>query len=211
MSLWKQTQTYARFKTGKSDRYLIVAPHPDDESLGCGGFMIKNARQCDVLILTDGSRGDRRLSKEQNIAIRKKELAAAMSYAGVNSYFCLDIPDTNLQFHLDELEKINFKTYDYVFVPHRHESHVDHRCVYDAVKSILITGQTRLVSYEVWSTLPVVSTYMDISDIASKKKELINFYQSQMTRINYTEKILALNFYRGMRMYIDYAEAFYIE
>lgn len=32
-----------------------------------------------------------------------------------------------------------------------------------------------------------------------------------MTRINYADKILALNFYRGMRVYVDYAEAFYME
>jgi len=92
-----------------------------------------------------------------------------MSCVGANSFFSLNIPDTKLEFHLQELEKIPFQHYEYVFVPHRHESHADHRCVYDAAKKLLKSGKTRLVSYEVWSTLPVVSTYMDISSVVSKK------------------------------------------
>jgi LmbE family N-acetylglucosaminyl deacetylase len=206
-----QDHKYSKFKIKKSDKYLIVAPHPDDESLGCGGFLIKNAGQCDVIVLTDGSLGDLELSKGKNIEIRNKELKAAMSYIGVNDFLCLNIPDKKLRFHLNELKKINFKKYNYVFVPNRYESHIDHACVHDAVKSELRFSKTKLVSYEIWSTLPVVSNYFDISDIISKKNELINIYQSQMKHINYRERLLALNFYRGMRSYVDYAEAFYIE
>ncbi len=207
----KLRNRHSNFELKKSDKCLVVAPHPDDESLGCGGFLIKNAKHCDVLVLTDGSLGDLELSREKNIEIRKEELKAAMSYLGVNSFSCLNIPDKKLQFHLNELKKINFHPYTYVFVPNRYESHIDHACVYDAVKAELKPGRSRLVSYEVWSALPVVSTFLDISDVVSKKAELINIYQSQMKRINYREKILALNFYRGMRIYADYAEAFYTE
>ena len=39
------------------DRILVVAPHPDDESIGMGGVLALYKRQCDVLLLTDGRHG----------------------------------------------------------------------------------------------------------------------------------------------------------
>lgn len=41
----------------ESDRILIVAPHPDDETLGCGGILAKYGEKCDVLLITDGRLG----------------------------------------------------------------------------------------------------------------------------------------------------------
>ena len=35
-------------------RILIVSPHPDDETIGCGGILAKYGSQCDVVVLTDG-------------------------------------------------------------------------------------------------------------------------------------------------------------
>jgi LmbE family N-acetylglucosaminyl deacetylase len=202
---------YSNFEIKPSDKCLILAPHSDDESIGCGGFLIKYAPQCDVIILTDGSLGNIEYSPEENIAVRSKELKNAMEYLGVNSYECLNISDKKLRANLKKLNKIEFKKYDYIFVPNQYESHVDHYCIYNKVKWLLKFSKIKLVSYEVWSTLPTPTNYVDISDIVSKKRELIDFYSSQMTYINYKERILALNSYRGMRAYIDYAEAFLIE
>ena len=39
-------------------RILVLAPHADDETIGCGGFLLKYGKQCDVVLLTDGRYGD---------------------------------------------------------------------------------------------------------------------------------------------------------
>ena len=69
------------------DRILIVAPHPDDEAIGCGGILALYGDQCDVLILTDGSKGKSKLRpslcKDELISMRKKETQDAMKLAGV--------------------------------------------------------------------------------------------------------------------------------
>lgn len=66
------------FVIDKEDKILIVAPHPDDESIGCGGLLALYGKQCDVRLLTDGRRGKseqrKNVSDNEIIATRKEEL-----------------------------------------------------------------------------------------------------------------------------------------
>ena len=41
-----------------TDKILVVAPHPDDETIGLGGLLLLYGEQIDVLVLTDGSKGN---------------------------------------------------------------------------------------------------------------------------------------------------------
>lgn len=38
------------------DKCLVIAPHADDESIGCGGLLLKYPDNCDVVVLTDGAK-----------------------------------------------------------------------------------------------------------------------------------------------------------
>lgn len=40
-----------------NDKILVVAPHADDESIGCGGLLSLYGNQTDLLLITDGSKG----------------------------------------------------------------------------------------------------------------------------------------------------------
>lgn len=44
-----------------TDRILVIAPHADDESIGCGGMLSLYGPQCDILLLTDGRKGHTKL------------------------------------------------------------------------------------------------------------------------------------------------------
>jgi LmbE family N-acetylglucosaminyl deacetylase len=83
---------------------LIVAPHADDETLGCGGFIAAQSaadRQVDVVFLTDsaGSHpGHPRLSRAALAEMRRSEACAALAVLGVGlerTHF-LDLPDGGL-------------------------------------------------------------------------------------------------------------------
>ena len=117
-----------------TDKCLILAPHADDESLGCGGFLIKHHKNCSVIILTDGSKC-RYKNKKEIIDIRLAELKSAMEFLQVNSYKNLLIEDKKLKSNLEKLNTLNLCDYDYVFVPNRLEDHIDHSCIFDKVKS----------------------------------------------------------------------------
>jgi LmbE family N-acetylglucosaminyl deacetylase len=72
-------------------RYLVVAPHPDDETLGAGAWIARNAADVSVVHVTDGSPDSfedaRRVgfgSPAEYAAERRKELDAALDLAGVD-------------------------------------------------------------------------------------------------------------------------------
>lgn len=66
----------------------------------------------------------------------------------------------------------------------------------------------QIVFYEVWQSLALPNSYIDISDVVEQKKELIDIYKSQIASRNYTSKIIGLNNYRGLIPNLDYVEAF---
>src|SRR3989339_2223336 len=60
------------------DKCLLLAPHPDDESIGCGGILLKYPDKFDVICLTDGRYGDENKPINDIINERKKEFEAAV-------------------------------------------------------------------------------------------------------------------------------------
>ena len=161
--------------------------------------------------MTDGRFGIKNANAGDAINIRQNELKQAMSYIGVNSYKQLDIIDTKVKYSLNKLNKLNLNRYDYVFIPNKYESHLDHSSIYKRVKLLLIFSKTKIVLYEVWTPLTKPSHILDLSDIIDMKKELISFYKSQLNNRDYINGIMGLNKYRGMQYKKKYAEAYYIE
>ncbi|MCX5880707.1 MAG: PIG-L family deacetylase [Deltaproteobacteria bacterium] len=70
-------------------RVLVLAPHPDDETIGCGGTLALHAAAGDpvrVLILTNGEKGDvfGRFDRNAYIAIRQQETRSACASLGIS-------------------------------------------------------------------------------------------------------------------------------
>lgn len=63
-----------------SDKICILAPHADDESIGCGGLLAKYGSQCDVILLTDGRLNGNGNTPEETVKIREAEFAAVMKF-----------------------------------------------------------------------------------------------------------------------------------
>lgn len=191
-----------------NEKCLILAPHPDDETLGCGGLLLKYSKHCKVVVCTDGSKYKRGDSDEIK-NLRLKEFQSAMGFANIKDYENLMIEDKELAQNLDRLNSLNLKSYDYVFVPNEYENHIDHKCILKKVEALLkFHHKTKIICYEVWSAISNPDLYLDISDLAKKKQEMIFLYKSQQARNNYANKIIALNNYRGLVVKKDYAEAY---
>jgi len=190
-----------------TDRICILAPHPDDETIACGGLLSLYAKQCDVICLTDGRYGDPDIKPAKMAQIRKKEFETVMHKIGVNKFLMLGIEDGKLAENKTKFNQLNLRNYDYILIPGPNDSHPDHMAVAKMLRKS-ISGKAQIVYYEIWNTLQNQTHYIDISSVVDKKRKLINLYKSQVKHIDYADRILALNHYRGICHTIDFEEAY---
>ncbi len=202
------------WKITPEDRICILAPHPDDETIACGGLLAKYGPQCDVVLLTNGQKGGLSGWNEAHTSeVRKAEFEKAMAFLNVHSYSFMDGEDSALIDAYQKFAQIDFSAYDYVLMPHRQDTHADHMVVSAFWRRLQNEKRykAKVVYYELWGALPVPTHYIDISDVIDRKKEAIVFYQSQLTNIDYTSRIVALNHYRGIHHHVEYEEDFVME
>ncbi|MAE29609.1 MAG: PIG-L family deacetylase [Planctomycetota bacterium] len=127
-------------------RVLCLAPHPDDEVLGCGGALALHAGRGDqlrVVVLTDGSpAGDPELA-----AAREAESRAAGKQLGIDDYTFLGYRDGRLGAAWDLVERLAGLLDEYdpelVYGPSPFEHHADHRSASRALLAALAGGRSR--------------------------------------------------------------------
>lgn len=215
---------------------LIVAPHCDDEILGCGGIMVKNVAEGNsvyVVIVGNGHIGAPELfSKEGTKKVRGEALQAHKAI-GVKKTFFLDFPAPRLDsvpsYKISlEVEKI-IRAYNItdLFIPHRGDIHKDHRISYEAslvaARPINNNPVKRIFAYETLSETEwaapfsdeafIPNLFVDISNHLNNKIEAFKFFTTQIKKFPHPrsiESIRNLAMYRGSTISIESAEAFMI-
>lgn len=142
---------------------LIFAPHPDDETLACGGLIArKRAARADVwiVILTDGRHSHSRLVDGEELArLRRQEALAAARVLGVEESHVLFLGHEDGRLEVDEeaargeiLEILGTVKQADIFFPCREESPVDHAATHRIVRHAArrVEGERRLFEYPVW-------------------------------------------------------------
>jgi len=188
---------------------LVLAPHPDDESIWCGGLLLKFRPT--VVVMTDGRYGGEDGCEEETVRVRHSELTSAMRFAGIKSLYELGVEDGQLK-NADFgriARMINIDQYGAIFCPSPHDAHPDHSYVLEGFRPFIKDGQ-EVYLYDGWSALAAPTHYLDISDIIEEKKRLVCWHASQERQVRYSERAAALNHYRGLLPYpaVRYAEAY---
>ncbi len=196
-------------------RLLILAPHSDDESIGCGGLLATYPDHCEVVCLTDGARGDPNIPAHQLIAMRESELANSMALAGVQNFRYLGIPDQSLTDAYTRFSDLSVANVDMIFIPNFLDQHPDHKAVTWLLQRLLREKAHRsslqIAFYEVWGTLPVWNGFVDLdAALRAKKKVMIDCFVSQTKHIDYAHRIDCLNVYRGISVGKPAVEAYLI-
>lgn len=186
---------------------MVLAPHPDDETLGCGGTLYKHHLAGDgitAVFMTDGSKGDQMgggIRGEALIELRKREAKAAAAILGIGDCLFLHNPDTHLRASSDTIRQVrrllDSTQPDVVYVPSPFESHRDHRRTC-AIAAHALAGFPRPLEvylYEVWTPVPANCV---VSIDLKAKINAIRVYQSQMDeREQYVLLAKNLALYRG--------------
>ena len=214
-------------------RMLVIAAHPDDEVLGCGGYMVKFSRQGEVFtaVVTEGCSTQYREDDVEGL-IRKKQADCALAnkILGAREVIFGRFPDmklesaghTKLNAFLEEL--IDEIKPDFILTHHFGDVNLDHRCV---CSSVLVAARPlgkkpcNLLLFETpsateWGGVDLRSVftpnyYVDIKDSLTRKIEALQCYGMELRKFPHPrseEGVRAYASFRGLACGLEAAEAY---
>ncbi|OZI12711.1 GlcNAc-PI de-N-acetylase [Bacillaceae bacterium SAS-127] len=212
-------------------RVIVVTPHPDDETLGCGGTIFKHLSQEDEVYWLILTKMDEFSFFVDRILKREKEIQEVEQLYGFTKTFKLPyaaasldtVPSSNL---VTEIGSVFKEVQPHiVYVPYRSDIHSDHKAVYDATMSCTkwfrYPSIEKVLAYETLSETDFVmnvdannfrpNVFINISDFLEKKINVMKVYESELCPHPFPrseEAIRALATLRGAATGVQAAEAF---
>lgn len=213
------------------NKVLIIAPHMDDEVLGCAGTIAKHVDSGDIVQVVfmanriynhhfDKTKSD----KERHQALRAK------SVLGYQKAVFLDLHDERLDSSIQDMiialeEQVKIMRPGIVYLPFRGDNNQDHRAVFDAARVALRPLASAFINsmymYEIPSSTEqspplqesafLTNYYVEITDFMNKKIKAYRCYKTEKRvyphpRSEKSLKVLAQK--RGTEIGLKYAEAF---
>ena len=199
----------------EAGRIAVLAPHMDDEVLGCGGTIARHVQagaDVSVIFLTDGRGGgpahsdlpaiERAQKQRELVATRKEEAHRAGAILGVKSISFLDAEDGRLRFDSTVPARLRAlldrEHPQVVYLPFLLENHVDHSAA-GAVLAAATAGTDHDFEcrcYEVWTPL-FPNIVVEIDGTVELKRRALACYESQLAHMDYVHTGIALNAYRS--------------
>ena len=203
----------------RARRVLVVAPHADDETLGCGGALaglLEDGAQVDVLVVTDGAGDEPDAARRRETGeLRLAETRRALEALGGGSVRCAFLPDRGLSERVPDVallleEALLAARPDLVFVPSPVEMHPDHRAVAEAFLAAFSADAGRLLSlalpegsraafYEVSQPIRP-NVLVDVSAHAGRKAAAIGAFASQLPGRDYAAFSRGLSDFRRLTL-----------
>jgi LmbE family N-acetylglucosaminyl deacetylase len=190
-------------------RVLVISPHPDDESIGCGGTLRRHAVQGDsvrAIFLSSGEGGIPGRDPAEVARIREGEAAAATAVLGLQQIEFWHQRDVGLCPGRTLVRRLRSVLKDWrpdiVYVTHEREWHPDHRAAARLVRAAVVGPRSTcppplVLTFEVWTPLEQFERLVDISPYADVKLSAIRAYLSQCAIVRFDEAGLGLSRYRG--------------
>lgn len=214
-----------------SKNILIIAAHPDDEALGCGGTILKhkkNGDQVSFLWMTDGVSA-RTEQTEGSMHVRHAGCQKAIDFIKPHKFIHENFSDNAMDKHpllaiTQAIESFILEVQpDIIYTHFVNDLNIDHcitaRAVLTATRPGSATFVKEIYSFEVPSSTDWAvgseqfrpDTFVDISNFIEEKIEYLKCYKEEMRDYPHTrsiENIMALNQLRGAHMNLKAAEAF---
>jgi len=215
-------------------KIIVVSAHPDDETLGAGGTLLKHKKQGDELywLIVTNIFENQGFSKER-VDSRQKEIEEVDKLYGFNKVFQLNYPTMSLSSEtlLTMIPKISRIFHEVqpeiIYTLNRSDAHSDHRYLSDAVmactKSFRYPFIKKVLMYECISETEFAPAYpekafipnyfVDISDFIEDKLRIMRMFDSELGNAPFPrseENIRALARFRGSTVGCHFAEAFQV-
>jgi LmbE family N-acetylglucosaminyl deacetylase len=207
----------------RGERLLVLAPHPDDEVIGCGGLValhLREGRAVRVVVATDGAQGGAAEVRQEE----SRQALQVLGDGGVGKSAMLAFlgwPDRGLDDSVAPKlreELLSFRP-DLILAPAPIEIHPDHSALARIFCELVQRDETlfadlavaRVAFYEVGQPLRP-NAIVDISDVAEAKYAAIAEHKSQLAQRDYVAYARGLNAYRAMTLPPEtkFAEGYYV-
>ncbi|CAI3629134.1 LmbE family N-acetylglucosaminyl deacetylase [Clostridium neonatale] len=211
---------------------LVVSPHPDDETLGCGGTLLRLKEEENKIYWLNitNIKVEYGYDKEK-VEKRKKEIKLVNESFKFEKYFDLELCPTKLeQYDSNEIiqrisEIIAEIRPQMIILPSRNDVHSDHKAVFDwcfactkifrhsYIKKILIMEILSETNFSLPENSFEPTYFFDISNYMEEKINVIKIYESELGEHPFPrsiEAIKSLGLLRGISAGVKYAEAFKI-
>jgi len=219
-------------------KVLVVAAHPDDEILGCGGTITRHINESDsvhVMILAEGITSRSHTNEEGEKQKELSKLAQAAQKAneilGVTALTLHNFPDNRMDTldRLDVIKKVNGVVEkiqpEIVYTHHAGDINIDHRRTHEAVitvcrpqpgnsvETLLFFEVASSTEYQVSGFAPPFNAnwFVDISSTFEKKLEALLAYTTEMRDWPHSRSVKAIEHqarWRGASVGVEAAEAF---
>jgi len=188
-------------------KLIVIAPHPDDEVIGCCGLInnsIKLNFQIKVIIISNGE-------LTSPAEIRQSESLRVLTSLGVSDVEFWDEADGGISqsgaIQLKYQNTVDSFRPTSIAIPSIYETHPDHRRVTRGVlNSLSERWQGEIIFYEVLTPIPQPNRIDSID--GQLKFDLLNFYESQNNLYNYPKHVSGMLTMRGASIGAEYAEAY---
>jgi N-acetylglucosamine malate deacetylase 1 len=204
---------------GKS--MLVIAPHQDDETIGCGGVLALQAASkhaAAIVLLQDGASGCEEIgmSRQQLMELRNEESRRAAAVIPLEAPIFLNhsvLAESMLE-ATENIQRILVeRKVDAVFVPFVLDGHPDHRLTNYILADALanIPRNIRVFEYEVWG-MCIPNVLVIIDDVMDKKLEMLACFTFANEALDYVHTTKGLNMFHSRMLAAGackYAERFF--
>jgi len=212
-------------------KILVIAPHPDDETIGCGGSLFRHKKEGDELFwLIVTNIHEKEGWPLEKIKKRSNEIKAIKEKYLFKDVFNLDYPTTKIDiFPISELinrisDILKKIAPEVIYMPFVGDVHTDHQITANAIQSSIKWFRQpsikKILMYETLSESEFnfigcrrfcPNVFVDISNFLNDKIETMNIYASEIGKHPFPrceKAIRALAILRGSQSGFESAEAF---
>lgn len=211
-------------------KVMVISPHPDDETLGAGGTLLKFKEKGHKLYWLNVTNVKVEYGySEERVKERNKEIEYVISSYAFDGFWNMELEPAgvdkyDISFLISKFKKVFDEVKpELLLLPYRYDIHSDHRIIFDIVyscaKSFRIPYLKTVLSMEILSETDQAlnenrfapNIFIDISEYIDKKIEIMKIYKSEIDTAPFPrneDAIKGLASYRGATAYYKYCEAF---
>jgi LmbE family N-acetylglucosaminyl deacetylase len=196
----------------KTLKILFIAPHPDDETIGAGGTIVRHKALGDDIFWCIVTQGYTPPWPEEIVQKAREQITSIETFYGFKNVYQLGFPTVKLNIvpHMElcnALQNVIEEVKpDIVYTTSRNDVNLDHRIVYDctlvASRPLPGNGIRRVLSYEIGYTIHFgvpsgvtmfqPNVFIDISEYLEEKLKAMRYYETELRQSPHPRNIESL-------------------